>query len=355
MTSRERVLTAFAHQVPDRTPLDFAGEPEVCTRLIDHLGLADREALLRRLGVDFRHLDKWQLQLPKYVGPEPAEHPDGTIEDMWGVPHRKVEYRPGCFYMEPVDPPLAGAESIADIERHRWPDPDCCDMSDLAEYCRRNTEHCLAAGIGATFDCVWLFRGMEQSMLDIYDNPGLVDAIVQKLFEFKYEYNRRALEAAEGRLDVLFVSEDMGGQTGLIVGKDTLKRHVFPQLEKFAELGHTHGARVMLHCDGAIREIIPDLIDLGIDILNPVQYELEGMDAAGLKRDFGDRLCFHGPMDSQELLPFGTPDDIAGEVRRLIDVMGADGGLAIAPSNYFQVDVPDENILALYDAVTGPA
>lgn len=351
MNSRERVLTAFKHQTPDRVPLDFVAVPELSAALIRHLQLSDHDELLKRLHVDFRHLDKWGTMVPKYIGPELPKHANGTTEDMWGCRLKKVEYQPGCFYEEHVDPPLANATSVADVERHCWPNPDCFDFSDVEKFCRLNDPYCLVGGLGATLNCVGFFRGMEQAMIDIYENPAVFEAITEKLFEFKYEYNARLLAAAKGRLDILMVSEDMGGQNGLLVSKETLRRFVFPILEKFAEQAHKHNAMAMLHSDGAIREILPDLIDLGIEIINPVQISCPGMEPAALKRDFGDKLVFHGLLDSQELLPFSTPQQVLDEVRRIVEVTGGNGGIALSPNCGFQIDVPIENILTLYDNI----
>jgi uroporphyrinogen decarboxylase len=349
---RQRVLTSFHHKTPDRVPLDYCAVPELDALLMRTLGVADRELLLQRLRVDFRHLDKWGTMLPRYVGPEPAEADEGVIEDMWGCRRKKVEYRPGCFYWEWVDYPLADATTVKDIERHRWPDPDWYDFSPVAEYCGRDNPYCLVAGLGATLDSVGFFRGMDQAMLDLYDNPAIVEAIVEKLFEFKYEYNVRLLAATGGRLDVLFVSEDMAGQESLIVSRDMLRRYVFPKLEQYAELAHKHQAMAMLHSDGAIRDVIPDLIDIGIDIIDPVQTTCRGMDPAGLKRDFGDRLCFHGVLDTQGFAQRGRPEQVLDGAKRLVDVMGANGGLALGPNNAFQIDVPVPNVLTVYDGMS---
>lgn len=353
MTSRERVLKSFRHETPDRVPLDFCAVPEMERLLMRESRVPDRDSLLERLHVDFRHLDKWGAMLPRYVGPAFAEPDDGTTEDIWGCRLKRVEYKPGCFYSEWVDHPLANAASVRDVEEHRWPDPDWYDFSPVEEYCKRDDQHCLVAGLGATLDSVGFFRGPQQAMLDLYDNPEIVEAIVEKLFGFKYEYNARLLAAADGRLDILFVSEDMGGQDSLLVSRDVLRHYVFPKLRRFAELAHKHNAMVMLHSDGAIREIIPDLIELGIEIIDPVQTSCPGMDPAELKREFGDELSFHGLMDSQELLPHGSPEDVLAEAQRLVEIAGSSGGLALNANCGYQIDVPVANVLALYDGIGG--
>lgn len=272
---------------------------------------------------------------------------------MWGCRQKRVQYKPGCFYEEWVGFPLADATTVRDVEKHRWPSPDWCGFSPVQEYCRLSDQYCPAAGLGATLDSMGYFRGPEQAMLDQHDNPRIVEAIVGKQFEFKYEYNARLLAAARRRLDILLVSEDMGGQNGLLVRREVLKRYVCPRLKQYADLAHRHNALTMLHSDGAIREIIPDLIDLGTDIIDPVQTSCHGMEPAALKRDFGDKLSFHGVLDSQELLPHGSPDKVLAEARQLVEVMGMDGGLALGPNNAFQIDVPVANVLALYDGMAG--
>lgn len=351
MNSRERVLTSFQHKIPDRVPLDYCAVSEIDKKLIEYLQLRDRDALLQRLHIDFRHLDKWGDMVPRYIGPELPKHEDGIFEDMWGCRIRKVEYQPGCFYDEWVAPPLADAKTVHDVEQHNWPSPDWYDFSDVKDYCVQNGEYCLVGGLGATLDMVGFFRGMEQAMLDIYDNPAVFGAIVEKLFEFKYEYNARLLTAAQGRLDILFISEDMGGQNSLIVSREVLKQYVFPKFRKFAELAHKHNAMIMLHSDGDIHEIIQDLIELGIDIINPVQPDCPGMNPTDLKRKFGNKMCFHGLIDSQKTLPFGTSKEVIDEARKWVEQVGINGGLALAPNCGFQIDVPVENILALYDGI----
>jgi uroporphyrinogen decarboxylase len=353
MTSRERVLTSFRHHTPDRVPLDYVAVPELDQLLLRELGLPNRAALLDRLRVDFRHLDKWGTMLPRYVGPELRTTPDGITEDLWGCRLKRLEYRPGCFYDEYVDFPLASATSVRDVERHRWPSPDWYDFTPVTEFCRRDHSHCLVGGRGATLDSVGFFRGIEQAMLDLYDYPAVVEAIVEKIFEFQYEYNVRLLRAAEGRLDILFFSEDMGAQDGLLVSPEMLRKYVFPKFAAYTRLAHANGALAMLHSDGAIRAIIPELIDLGIDIIDPVQTTCPGMDETELKREFGDRLCFHGLLDSQAFLPRASPAEVVAEARRLERTVGRNGGLALHANCGFQIDVPVANVLALYDGMAG--
>lgn len=341
-------MQSFHHRSTDRLPRDFLAVPEVAKKLMAHFGVSGHDSLLRCLDVDFRHLDKWGTMIPRYVGPPLKSYPDGTVEDWWRLRVKRVEYAPGNFYDEWVDPPLAGASSIKDIEKHLWPKPEWFDFSGMPQYCREHADCCLVGGRGATFDMLGFFRGMEQAMLDIYDHPGLMQAILDKMFEFLYEYDKRLLTAANGALDILLFSEDMGGQNGLIVSRDVLKKYVFGYLRQYADLAHQHGALALLHSDGDISEIIPDLIDLGIDIINPVQATGPSMDIVRLKKLYGSDLCFHGLLDSQQFLPCATPGEIADKISFFGKLAGETGGLALSPNCGYQIDVPLDNILTVY-------
>ena len=351
MNSRERVLASFNHRSPDRVSLDYCAMPEVTENLIKHLNVKDCDELLVRLGVDFRHIDNFGSITPQYVGPELKTFEDGSYEDFWGCRRKKVEYQPDCFYPEWVNPPLADATTVHDIENYRWPSPDWFDFFPVKAFCQHHDEYCIAGGKGSTLDMVGFFRGMEQAMLDIHLNPTLVEAIVDKTFEFKYEYNRRLLEACEGRLDILFFGEDFASQNSLLFSLETLRKYVFPKFAKYSELARKYNALSLMHCDGDLHTAIPDLIECGVQIINPVQPNCPGMDPKRLKEEYGNDLCFHGLLDSQQLLCNATPDEVLAEAKRLIEVAGQNGGLALAPNCGFQVDVPIENILAIYDGL----
>jgi uroporphyrinogen decarboxylase len=157
-------------------------------------------------------------------------------------------------------------------------------------------------------------------------------------------------EAAEGRIDFFRLGDDFGTQRGLLVGPDLWRARIGPALKTMADTAKTYGAYYYHHSCGAVRELIPDLIAIGVDVLDPLQVKAAGMDPAALKRDFGEQICFSGGVDQQELLPRGTPGDVRAGVHRLLDAMARDGGFFIGPTHNFQDDIPTANILALYDA-----
>jgi uroporphyrinogen decarboxylase len=193
-------------------------------------------------------------------------------------------------------------------------------------------------------------RGLEQSLMDPLDDPEFTRHLLQRLSDFYREHHVRMYETCEGLIDIGDVTDDYGSQTGLLMGKKTWDEFYRPHLKRFIDLWHGFGVKVFHHDDGAIRELLPDLVEMGIDVLNPVQAVCPGMEMEGLKRDFGHRLCFHGGMDNQRVLPFGTPEEVRREVRHAIDTLASDGtGYILAPCHNLQAVSPVENILAMYD------
>jgi len=348
MNSKQRVMCAVNHQEPDRIPLDFWWSHEMKTRLLHHLGLRNTEELQEYLGSDLRGV------YPAYVGPELRRYDDGSYEDFWGIVRTPFAHGSGGEYDEVIDPPLANARSLDDIERIRWPDPDWFDYGSLIEQCERHRDHAIVVGrMGresqTLFIQLWYFRGLESVLVDMATWPEFVETLIEKIMAFRLEHLKRILAVAQGRADILQLADDYGTQSGPIMSPSMWRRFFAPHLKTMADLAHEAGLKVFLHCDGGIRPIISDLIELGVDILNPIQPAAAGMEPLGLKRDFGDRLCFHGAVDTQSTLPLGTREEVAAEVRQRIDILGRGGGYILAPVHTVEPDVPVENLLAVYD------
>jgi len=196
-------------------------------------------------------------------------------------------------------------------------------------------------------------RGMEKFMMDLALNPDLAQAIIAQVEGFYLELDRRILEAVDDLTDIYFIADDVGVQDKLMISPRMFHKFVRPSLQRFIAQAKEHGQRVMYHTCGAVRRLIPDFIEMGVDILNPIQVSAKGMEPAGLKRDFGDALCFHGALDIQTVLSQGTPDQVRAEVARLCRVLGQGGGFILAPTNNVMPETPIENILALYETVQG--
>lgn len=336
-------MALLAGRTPDRIPTDYTATPEVTARLLRELDCPDERSLWEKLHIDGRVevAPRWKL----------PHHPDDPEADQWGVRYRQVDYGTGS-YEEACHHPLAAAQSVADIDRHRWPDPDDFDYSAVTKAVES------ADGIypihGGWFEPFLFYaylRGLEQAFEDLLLEPEIADAILAQLFEFSHEYHRRLFEAGRGRIDTTWVAEDLGSQTGPLMGLETYRRFLLPNQIRMADLARSHGVHVMYHTDGAAREFIPDLIDkVGIEVLNPIQWRCTGMERETLVRDFGDRIIFHGSIENQQVLPFGSPEDVAREVTDSTRIY-RDARWICAPCHRLQPVTPTENILALYETI----
>jgi uroporphyrinogen decarboxylase len=342
MTSRERVLAAATRLPPDRTPADYKAEPEVNRYMLDHLKLAGYEDLLRRLEVDVRRLE------PRYVGPPFRTFEDGVFEDYWGIRSKRLSAGRASYDMH-VWTPLWDARSLKDLASHPWPTPDIFDYSVMREQCAR------AEGFAVMYEGADLFtrpcilRNMENVLVDMIERPELAHFLFGRFTDFYCEDITRALEATRGGFDIYCEWSDYGTQRALLMSVPMFREFVAPYLKRLIDVCHGGGVKFMAHSCGAIRPVIPELIGLGIDILDPVQVTAEGMDPAGLKRDFGDRLAFHGGISTQRTLPFGTPEDVRRAVRETVAALGAGGGYILAATHDISADTPPENILAMYE------
>jgi uroporphyrinogen decarboxylase len=193
-------------------------------------------------------------------------------------------------------------------------------------------------------------RGQEQAFLDLVLFPDIVHYCLDKLFDFCYETTRRIYEQIPGRVNVSYVAEDMGSQKGLLMSPAHIREFLLPRMKRMMDLVHEAGAYVFHHSDGAVMDIVPDMIETGIDVLNPIQWRCEGMDRQVLKDRFGRQLVFHGAMDNQQTLAFGTVEDVQQEVADNILILGAGGGYILAPCHNIQAVSPPENIVAMYEA-----
>jgi len=343
MTPRERWLALLEGKPADRIPTDYQATAEVTARLLRELKCADEDELWRRLHVDSRRFVESKWKLP--------HHPDDPEADMWGVRYQSVDYGTGA-YEEPAYRPLAESQTVAEVHAHRWPDPDDFDYAVISRALDEDDSYYpIHSCCYEPFLLCCYLRGLEQAFEDLVLHPELADAILGHIFDFYYEHQRRCFEAGAGRIDLTWVAEDLGSQTGPLLSLEMYRRFLLPNQVKMADLARSFGVHVMYHTDGAARMFLPDLIDrVGIEILNPVQWRCPGMEREGLVADFGDRIIFHGSIDNQQTLPFGTVDDVISEVRESIEIY-EDARWICNPCHNIQPNTPTENIVAMYEAV----
>lgn len=347
MTPRERWLAAVSGQAPDRVPCDYWGTGEVTGRLLRDLGCRSERELWQKL-----EIDKCIFLAPRHPRATEDTWHIPSLFSVWGIPTALVPYMDGLgAYEEAVDPPLADAQTVADIERHPWPDPADWDTSTLRAECLAWQGYPI---VGASYEPFYLYcrlRGMEQALEDLALGSPIADALMERIYDIHAGISRRALEAAGGLIDFIYVAEDLGTQASLLMSPKTFRRYIKPWLARMIDLAHSYGARAFHHDDGAIRTVLPDLIEIGIDVLNPIQWRCRGMDRESLARDFGSAVTFHGAMDNQHTLPFGSPDDVRKEVADNITVFRGTRGYICSPCHNLQANTPTANIVALYEAV----
>lgn len=348
-SSKERVLAAVQRGQPDRVPLDFLGNPWVWERLHRELGTATHRQLLERLRSDI--VDLRGVADPIYAGPVPPsrELGDGVRENFWGWRQKVVQSATGpedCF----VEFVLAPAASIDDYLQHRWPQPDWFDFADFAARLEPWQDFGVMASGASVFQHPTFLRGIDNLLMDMAVQPEMAHWLIDRFTDFYLGFFDRMFTAARGRIDILRTADDLGTQRGLFFSPDMFRTFIKPRLKKLVDMTHSHGVKFLFHSCGAIRPLIEDLIEIGVDILDPLQAAAVGMEPQILKDAFGSRLCLHGGICTQYLLPRGTPDEVRDEVRRRLEILGRGGGYILAPCHVLQTDVPTANILAMSDA-----
>ena len=338
MNSRERVLRALNHRTPDRVPRNFWAEPPTWNRLFRHLGHEDKERLLVDLEIDIRFLD--------VSGPPEKQIGDGIFQNFWGERYF-YQSTPWGPMREDIAGVFAEAKTFDELLTFSWASPDDFDYSGLPQQCRGWEDYALLYGFADIWERPALVRGLQNMFLDMVDHPDWVHFLCRKFTDFYKEDYTRAAEITNGRIDIFLLISDLGSQQGPLISKRMFHEFVAPYIKEMCDLIHGLGAKVLFHSCGNIRPLISDLIELGVDILDPIQ-PIGDMAPETLKSEFGDRLCFHGGIDMQYLLPQGTPEEIRAAVKRYEEVLGNNGGYILAPAHLFQPDNPPENVLAVY-------
>ncbi|HQM48872.1 MAG TPA: uroporphyrinogen decarboxylase family protein [Candidatus Hydrogenedentes bacterium] len=341
LNSRERVLTTFAHEEPDRVPAWCGASEEFWSKAKTALGLDD-EALRRFLGDDFRRV------FATYGGPEPPlTHEGATYRTVFGVE------REGLGYGQPIGHPLAGA-ALTEIQAYAWPDPNWMDVSGIRKAAAAwNGEYAILGGDWSPFwhDAIDLL-GMQELMTRMYEEPESVDALLGRLVDYYWGVSERIFDAAADVIDIFFIGNDFGTQLGPILGEPMFRRFLQPHLARLARLGHDYGLKVMLHCCGGVAELLPAFIDAGIDGIHAVQRCCRGMDLRELKDRYGCRLVFNGAIDSHHVLIDGTPDSVRASTREVLEIMKPGGGyIAGASHDTILEETPVQNVVAMFEAI----
>jgi uroporphyrinogen decarboxylase len=302
LNSRERVLTVFAHQQPDRIPCWCGASVEFWTKAKNQLHLDD-EGLRRRFGDDFRRI------YAGYAGPEMPVSAGCTYKTIFGIE------RTGLGYGQPTHHPLADA-SLKQVHDYPWPEPKWMDVSKIkSEAQKYKGRYAILGGDWSPFfhDAIDLL-GMENLFLKMYSEPELADAVFTHIVDYYFEVSKRIFDAAAEAIDIFFFGNDFGSQTGPLISPDLFRRFFMPHLKRLCDLGHSYGLKNQIHCCGGIFELIPLLIEAGLDGIHAIQPDCRGMDLQKLKKEFGDKIVLNGAIDSHNILIDGNPEFVRQKI-----------------------------------------
>ena len=356
MTSKENFQTTCEFRQPDKIPVDYLAHLETDRKLKQYLGCESEEALLDRLGCDFFYLPSRDISqnegfMKYYKGP-PLDVTETERICAFGIRWRRGAYDSKFTVDEAVAGPLENAETEEDILNHRWPTANDFDFSPLAEIAERHSGRVVIGGLwSGIMGDAYRLHGFQNFLMNAAAEPELLKCLINRVTDVYLELNEAYFKAVEDKMDVWFFGNDFGHQGGLLLSKEMWKDFFFDNIKRLTTLAHSHGLKVMMHSCGAVSEIIPDLVEAGVDILDPIQITATGMGPQSLADKFGGKIVFHGGVDTQNILPFGTPEEVAEHAREVAGTLGQKGGYVFAPSQILGPDIPLENIVAMYEAV----
>jgi uroporphyrinogen decarboxylase len=374
MNPRERVMLALNHKEPDRIPIDLGGS--ICSSIhknayvelkkylgmdLEEIKMADYvqqlpyldQALLKRFDVDFR-----MVQLPAATAADVDIFEEGNYYafiDRWGSKlHMPKE---GGLYFDWVDFPIKEATMRA-LDAYAWPQPDPpeynAQLREQARHLYQETDYALVGSAvigGGVFEQPARTMGLENFFMALVSEPQFADRLMGQITDIYIESCSNYLEQLGEYLQVFTYWDDVCGQNGWLIAPDIYRKMVKPKQRRLVEaIKHKTDAKIYYHSCGAVFDLIPDLIELGFDILNPVQVSARGMDTSRLKKEYGQDIVFWGGgVDTQHVLPFGRPEEVADEVKRRIDDLAPDGGFVFAAVHNIQALVPPQNIVAAFE------
>lgn len=337
MTHRERVLKTFDFEPVDRVPIDIM-EAQIWPELADYYkqtyGLTSGEQILNHIDTDFRWI------FLNYTGPKKIKPVEGLADD-WNLTYSDALYKR----------PLSEANSVKDIENHKWPDPALWETPDFKAAREKWPEHALIymPGWMPLFCGALNAFGMEEAMVKMYLEPDIFEAFISRHNEFYMEVLEKGLKAAQGYCDICWLGDDYASNVGLLVDPELWRKMIKPYQAKQVELAHKYGMKVLFHSCGSVKQILPDFIEIGINALLVFQTSAVGMDAETISKEYGGKLVFYGGVDVQKLLTLGSPEDVRREVRSNIEAFSKCGGYIVANSHHGLPDIKGENMDAMYD------
>ncbi|MCJ7446269.1 MAG: hypothetical protein MUO72_01110 [Bacteroidales bacterium] len=354
MNPKERIINILQRKTVDRIPVDIWHTPEVEDALKQFVNAEDNFEMWKKLGVDKIVWVFMDYKTPEgeSTGSQPGANATG-IRTMWGVPLRDVKAG-AAHYQEFVEPPMRGYTTPHEADNYPfWPDPDLFDYESALNLAKRASSDFAVIGPWVSFFEIYCqLRGIEQGLMDILAYPDLVSATLDKIEAIQTEMLIRFLDNAAKYLDLVFISDDIGGQNNLLISPESWEFFLKPRMERWCALIHSYGLKVFYHTDGASEKLIAPLIECGIDVLNPVQHVCPGMEMASLKKKYGNKVIFHGGVDNQHALPFGSVREVQKETLNCLETLGKGReGFICCSCHNIQAGTPVENIIAMIETV----
>lgn len=348
MNSKDRVLSAVNFIKPDYIPLTLGTNHWVRNELYKSFAIKSHNDLLKYFHSDI--VDLRDCCFPEYVGPGQSVKilENGVRQNYWGWRTKIMETPRGteeqfCEFI------LKDADSIKDLENHHWPSPDWFDFSNFKKQIEPYSELCVMASGGSVFQHPQYLRGMDTFLTDIMLYPDFTEFLMDKYTDFYLAYFDKMFSSAKGSIDIFRVADDLAMQTALLISPETFNQFIAPRLKKLIDLAHSHGLKFMLHSCGDVTKLIPRFIELGVDILDPIQVSASNMNLKAIYEEYGNRICLHGGIDTQQFLPNASPDEVRAEIRSTIDYFKNRSGYILSSSHILEGDVPTENIFAMFD------
>lgn len=355
MNAKKRFAKLCQYQLTDRFPIDYLAHLDTDRKLKAHFGISTETELLDLLGVDFYYLSGRDISqnegFMKYYRGKKLYFSDSERICPFGIKWQRKVYDHKFSVDEAIAGPLEHARTEKDILNHQWPQASDFDFDQLIEESETNANRVIVGGLwtGIMGDS-YRMHGFQNFLMNMALEPELIKCLVDKVTDVYLQLNDAYFAALKGKMDVWFFGNDFGSQNGLLLSRLMWHDFFYDSIKSLTSLAHSYGLKVMMHSCGGIHEIIPDLIKVGVDILDPIQISAKGMDPETMAADFGGKIIFHGGIDTQHILPFANPEEAYKHAQYIIETLGQGNGYIFAPSQILGADIPIENIIAMYRA-----
>ena len=360
LTSRKIVREVLSRKKTNRQAVGYMTlMPEILKAFKDYSGLGSQDEILDFLGVDYRRLKLFFLVSPDRVLVEQYRK---LFKDEWPAVDPNKPYLPNPIFVSSGQisysdtgagvRPLQSAESIEEIEKNPWPDPEWFDYGLLASQMKRYKDKSISApDWSPIFGSLCELFGMETTLINLITKPILIEVAIEKITDFFFERNKILFERCKEKFDSYYLGDDFASDKGLMIHIGLFRKFFKKPIKRLIDFARSSGLKVHYHCCGAMSELIPDLIEMGVDIIEPCQFHLPGMEPQQLKKEFGRDIIFYGGMNTQHTLPCGTQKDVRDEVMDRLKIFREDGGWIISSDHTLLADTPVENIIAMYDEI----